>query len=599
MGRKSNAKKAVRELLDEREEKEKKKILAKLAKKSKIEQEKELKKLKKKEKPKKQKKLKKAQIFSGILSLIMIGILFWIGAILFDKALRAKPIAKFLAADSTVLTLDLNINFEHLQNLKSFMLLEKYPEYSHEALIEFIEKTFFVNFQIDIEPWLGRQASIAIIETDKEEKTLATLYFVEVFSKKAAKEFFGRTAKLSQYKGFDFMSFDADPLAPFLIDNPLFERPKYLVFMDNYIVATADEEALHSLIDSIINNDAKLYDSDKYRRIDDNTPMQKLGFLYIDFEKAAEDLLKYFPELTEGDLSLVKLKPFIDLLSTEGISFIAKDDKFAIQSFITLDKGDLKDETFIAMQEKYQARLLDFISSETLVFWGAKNLDYQLEKVTELFPFADTFVKSLAEKYLGEEIDLDTDIMPLLRNEYAIGIEKIEGKNVYKLILELGSSDDQEKVHKLIEAFISMAAGYKQEIVTYTLEDGTVSQEIMAVPEKIVKNETDFNGNQIYSFEFADNNMELAYTFLDNVTILSTDIEGVKNSIKAIDGEILSLKKSGIYLDIIEPILRNSDEISYFNLEKLFPNLKAFSRLSSGKNYFNDGIMTINFLSLK
>jgi hypothetical protein len=364
-------------------------------------------------------------------------------------------------------------------------------------------------------------------------------------------------------------------------------------------VASADEQAIHSFIDSIINDEEKLYDSNKYRRIEDNTPMQKLGFLYIDFEKAADELLRYFPELIEGEFSLLELKPFIDLLSTEGISFIAKDDKFAIQSFITLDKGDLNNETFIAMQEKYQARLLDFISSETLVFWGAKNFDYQLKKVDELFPFAESFLKSLAEKYFGQDINLETDILPLLRNEYAIGIEKIEGQNVYKLILELGDSQDEEKVQNLIDAFISMAAGYKQEVVNYTLEDGTVSQEIMAVPEEIVKKEIDFNGNQIYSFKFGENNMELAYTFLDNVTILSTDVEGVKNSIKAIEGEILSLRKSEIYLDIIEPVLRNSDEISYFNLEKLFPNLKALSRLSSGKSYFNDGIMTINFLSLK
>ncbi len=175
MGRKSKAKKEKRETRSEEERKRKEKkpgIFAKFKKKESNKKAAAKKTTTKKTTTKKAPKIKitRKQILGGLLTLIMLTILISVGFLLFEKAFKPRPIAQILPADNTVAIIEINSNFNHNQLAKTFALLENHEEYSKEKLIEYVEEKFLINYETEIEPWLGRVVGLAIIKSDEREK---------------------------------------------------------------------------------------------------------------------------------------------------------------------------------------------------------------------------------------------------------------------------------------------------------------------------------------------------------------------------------------------------------------------------------------------
>ncbi|MFH1533705.1 MAG: hypothetical protein ABID64_02130 [Nitrospirota bacterium] len=568
MGKKSKAKK-------ERREKDK-------APKKKVKKEE-----KKKSKIKKSKiKISKKQILGGILALIMIAILVSVGYLLFQKAFKPRPIAQLLPAEQTIAIVEINSNFDHNQFTKTFTLLEGHEEYSAKNLIKLLEEKFLVDYDSEIAPWLGRVVGVAVIKSPEREQ-VDLVYFAEVFSETNAKKY--------------------------IEDSKVDGRTKAL--LSEYIIISDNEEVIKELQTP---SGKRLYDSESYRRIDDNMPLNKAVYFFVNFNKIDADFFQAFPFLSEKGLSVETVQPFMSLLDSEGLALVALDDKFAIQTFISLNRAVLQDSKYIDFKEKYSANLSEYVDANTMAFWGGENLEYQVKRMLEALAGGDNAVievfdkilQGYSQKYFGPEVNFKTDLLPLFANEFALAMEKDGEGQIYKLIVELDDpSSEAVRIHEIADNFAEIGAVFEPKVVEHILEDGTVSKEIVAVAEAITKEEVIYQGTTIYELRMGKQDWVVAYSIIDNVAIIATDTQGIKSAIDAKNGEISSLKVSDTYSKLIAPVLKHSDEVSYFNMEELLPTmfdegalppiLGLISSLSSGKSYFDDGITSINYLRIK
>lgn len=548
--------------------------------------------------------INKRKILSGAFVIIMIAILLSTGYLLFQKAFKASPLAKILPADSTIAILEINTNFDHNQTSKTLNLLSKYPEYSKEKLLEKIEEKFVVDYSSDLKSWLGRQIGTAIVNSKKDEGHINTLFFAEIANKKEALDFLKRqNSSTNTYNGYE----------TYMINGP-----KYLTFLGNYLVISDADQAIYELIDEQKNGNDKLYGTADYRKINNNLPLNKEAFLYINFDQIRDSVFQYFSFLGEKGLSMENLGPFLKLFDAEGIALVAMDDNFAIQSFLSLDDDLAKNIEYMSFPAKYNANLANYVLNDTLAFFGGSNLEAQLKRIlgilaggseSSLIVF-DNIINSYAQKYFGPDTNFNRDILPLFNKEFAVAIENYENGHSYKLLIELDSPQaDSIKLHELASNFASIGAIFEPKIVDYTLPDGTISKEIIAIPEEIVKSESEYKKNTIFELKLGKQNWGIYYAMLDKVAVIATSSDGVKSAIDAGDREKISLRSTNIFSKHIAPVLKSSDEVSYFNIEKLLPVLfkdknipgfvKIIASLSSGRNYFNDGIITINYIHIK
>ncbi|MFA6305599.1 MAG: DUF3352 domain-containing protein [Candidatus Gracilibacteria bacterium] len=608
MGKKANIKKIVRELIKEKEGKDKKdkrkikkELIREMLKEDQTKEphhtgrKKENISATKKEKIKINFSFNSKKIFGGALVVIMLSILVAVGYLLFEKVFKPIPIAKYLPSDRTIAFIELNSNFNHNQLTKSFELLKNYPQYSEKKAQELLEKKLVGNYDNDIKTWLGRSIGVAFLKGKSDEKSLDEIYFAEAINKTNAKKFIEnkKTYAKMQYAGYEVYSSDSG---------------NNIAFVDNYLIYTQDKKAIENLLDFEKSQGKSVFSLEKYSGISNNMPINKMAFLYVNFDQVSEAFLRKIPLLKDMDMDFKQLLPLIKLMNSDGMALIAMEDKFAIQSFLNLNIEKVKEEKYIKMNEKYSANITQYVGENALAFYGGQNIEDQIKRFIEILSSGkqevvenfDKVLQNYTQKYFGSEVIFNLDIMPLLKNEYALAIENEGGKPIYKFFLELSDKEkDAKSLEKIADNFAKMGGIYRQEIVEHTLPDGTPAKEIIAVPEAINKKSEEYKGIKITSLRIGEEYKGIFYAVIDKVAVISDSFNGIKKSIDLKENKN-NLKISATFQKLIEPVLKNSDEISYFNLAKLLPNLPLpISEVSGGNNYFDDGIVSINYLHVK
>ena len=642
MGRKSNTKKIARKIAKEEESKElekralfkkksKKEIKKEATKKAKKMSDKKSKKSpektdkkkdkkettkKKAEKTKKSKAPKKtkeffqknqSRILAGLFAVIMLGVLVWVGFLLFQKVFRPQPIAKYLPAENTVATMEININPGNHQVKKSFELLQNFPEYSEESLRAYIEALSGVDIEKDLSLWVGRSIGAAVLNfEDKYETT--TIGFVEFISRSNMEEFLMKyNPEVKQHEG--------NKIFIITIDENLF----YLTTIEDYLFASTSKNTIANILDARASRAPSLYNSARYRRIDNNIPLNKVAFLYINYDAITDSFFSHFPFFGEMGISMRNMRPLMNLFKAEGIALIATDKNFAIQSFLSLSDSVAEESgPHLSSQQKYKAELVSYISPQTSFFWGGENLNDQINKFIGILSGGEVnsmrifskVVQGYVEKYLGEEVDFEKDIVPLISNEYLFGVEEIEGETTYKFLLKLDDNQSSAvKIHELAENFAEIGAIFEPKVVEYTLEDGTVSREIRAIPKRIIKSELKHGENTVFQLNMGGEDDNIFYAITEKTALITTNEESMKQSIDLLQGKNGSFAETEEFENHVEPIIRSSDEVAYMKPQKIIPMffeeydlpemLNVVYSLSSGRNYFYDGIVTINYLHIK
>ncbi|MCX6734350.1 MAG: DUF3352 domain-containing protein [Candidatus Peregrinibacteria bacterium] len=600
MGRKSKAKKLIRQQMEAGEAEKELKIDKKKSKKESLI-------LADGEVKKPRFKINKKKLFGGILALIMLAILVAVGYLIFERAFRAEPIAKFLPADSTVALVEINTNFDHTQLDKTFKLLAGHPEYSKESLIKFAETFFSLVYETDVKPWLGREVGVAYMNSAKETNVVYELYFAEVLSQTNVDKFIQRYNPIENiYTGHKTYNVK------------LPGGPAYVTFLDNYLVVSSKEQAIFQLVDAQNDANQKLYFTPQYRKVDNNLPLNRTAFLYVNFDQLSDNFLHKLPFLNPNGVSIAMVKPLLKAFDSEGAALIALDNDFAVQTFLTLHGNNSGASSYLSFEKKYNASLAAYLPKNTLAFWGGEDLESELQKMLSTFTggddssqmLVDQILQNYTQKYFGQDTSFKNDILPLLKNEFALSIEKNNNKNVYKLIFGLETAQtDTVKIHQLASNFASYGGVFEPKVVEHTLPDGTVGREIVAAPEEILKLDSSYHDTTLYELKMGKQNWSVYYAIVNNLAVVSNDPDSIKVTIDLMKGQGESLSSTERFMNDIKPVIKGSDEVSFFDFDGILPlifkqntipaALGIMSSFSSGKNYFDDGVVTINYLHIK
>lgn len=585
MGRKSKTKKLVREMIKDKDgkldkEKAKKQIKKNLTKSSKKKTSTPQKKAEKKlQIPKEFKlKIKNRKVVGFILAALFTITLFTFAYFIFLRAFRPVDVAKYLPAEKVVMLAEININPQHNQVQKALDITSKKTGLDQDGIINLFNSQTPYNFDADIAPWIGRK--IAIVSLLDNSNQTQNFIFAEYSNAQAVEEF--------QTK---------HPNAATVIDS-------YLVF------------GTGSLLEELGEPESPLSSDDQYRKSLNNLPYQNLALLYINFQNLNDNFINSIPILKEQGISLTTIKPLLSTLKTESLAVLALEDNFVLQSYLGLNTDIIDNAVYLKRHQKYHGDLIALLGEDTLAFWGGENLEIQLRRILEILTAGnkneidlfDRLISSYTEKYFGPDINFNQDILPLFRNEFLFALSEQDSKQHYKFILELDSPKDAaQKLHEIANSFASMGAVFEPKVVSHTLPDGTESKEIVAVPEKILKSNSTHNDTTIFELKMGTQKWGIYYAMIDNIAIFSSSKDQVISSLDLYENSEGSLAKNDIYQTSILPVLRNADEVSFLDLHSALPllfntelpqALAPIKALSTGRSYFNDGIITINYLDL-
>jgi len=535
------------------------------------------------------------QKIAGVfMAVVVLLTLFVFGATLLKKAFSAVPLSELLPAEKTAALFEMNTNPDHTQMVQARKLLSK-GNYSFDKIMNKINEEFEINFEKDIKPWLGRNVGIAEIMPDPVTGNISTVYFIEAFSRKGAENFIKENKK-SEKVGAEIFRFTLQKS----------KENIFVSFLGEYLMISPSEEAIKTLVSTESQSLKRLSESEEFMRAKENLPLNKIANLFVDFEKAPEKLLQKYGLMNESSILISIIRPFVNLFSAESFWVMAGNENFIVKSYSNLKSSYLKGKGDITYKDKYTPSLVSYIPDDIMGFWGGVDLEKQIKRIVEILGQGAESVGSLfenvlenyTEKYFGNTVSLEDDIYPLVKNEFAIGVGKKNGKNTYTLILKLQNpAEDALRLQKLANNFISAGAVFEPKVEEHELPDGTKTREIVASPSEIIKSEIAYKDKIINAMETPDGKWGIYYVSTNNAAIISTDKESIQKSLSLEDGELVkSLKNSSIYNTHILPMSKNSDEVSYFDISKLWQEANFVRSLSTGKEYFGDGIMTHYFI---
>lgn len=558
----------------------------------------------------------KQKIKGGVLTLIGLFALTFIGLFLFGKFFRPQALAEFLPLQETVAVLEVNTDGASDQIKQYFDTVKNYPVYQKSGLESLIGTLINVDFKNDVESWLGRKVGVALIQFQSAEAgaensmVFNPVIFIESRNHELTLEKIKNRAmqesKLDlvygEYKGFKLYSYTTSGRFHFM-------------FINNYLVLAKDEETLKFIIDQF-SNGKKLSEDESYIKVVNNLPQNNVAFGYMNFEKFFEAMLQNDPKfVAEKGQDYMALKPFISLFKANGVVLMAEKGKFVAQEYTLMDKEKLGDQEFITFSEKYNGKLLALANPDPVMLAGGHDVVKEIKRLQELFK-AGTKTSSLIfegileaqkEQYLGKDISLKDDIYPLLEGEYLVTVEKSFEEPVITLFLEMkNTNEDSVRLEKLVTAFVQTSGIFTPKINDVTLPDGTKGKEIIASPETIQRFDESFDGINITSLQVGNTGVTLYYTTVSQNLVISTSHENIKNVIMRSNDKLdENFTSAPFYQSNIKQSIQNADEMFTMKVgalsalmgltqnEALKPYVLPFGGMTVTKNYFADGISSI------
>ncbi len=541
-----------------------------------------------------------------IVGLFMIG---FVSYFLYTRLFRPESLAHFLPADSTVGFVELNIDPDSDQVKKFTSLFAKYPVYQSSNLVKLADLIFPVDYEKDIEPWIGRKIGVVLMKQNQDDNTVKLLLFVENKSSDKTMEFLKNRALANS--GDELLN---DTYKNYTIYHYKLSQSYYFAFLNNYLVLAGNEDLLKQLLDVQSGQTNKLQDDPTFQKVYNNLPQNQLVFGYANVQKLFDTLLKN--PLFQGQKThdLVVMQPFMKIFSAEGFTVVANETNLTVQSFEAIDRSQLQGATYLTYGDKYEGKLLELAGESPILFAGGHDLYKEINRIGEIFgsgtnisqTLFDGILQAQKDKYFGKDISLESDVYPLLQNEYLVTVENNFEQPVVSVFMNLTDKNlDTVRIEKLASAFIKTRAIFSPEIKEVTLPDGTKGQEIVASAEEITRTDSNYDGYNVTNLQLGSLPWSINYAILDNTLVLSTNPAALNNIIDRKAGKVqTSLRTSDSFTRTVLPVMRTADEIFQIKLGALIPVLgldqnpdvkpyvEGFNSLTMAKNYFDDGIAT-------
>jgi len=547
-----------------------------------------------------------------LVGLFMIG---FVSYFLYTRLFRPESIAHFLPADNTIGFLELNIDGDSDQTKKFAQLFQKYPVYQASNLEKLANLVLPVDYEKDLQPWIGRNIGIVLLKQTGDDSSVKVALFVEAKSADKALDFLKNRAL--QNSGDELLT---DTYNNYTVYHYKLSQAYSFAFVKNYLVLAGNDALLHQVIDAQSGNIVKLQDDPVFQKVSNNLPSTGLAFGYANTQKLFDTMLKNPLFQSQKTRDLVALQPFMKIFAAEGFTAVVNDNDITVQQFEAIDRSQLQGQSYLTYEDKYQGQLLQLASENSILFAGGHDLYKELQRIAEIFSNGTNIDSTLfngileaqKDKYFGKDISLDTDVYPLLKNEYLITSENNFEQPVVSIFMNLtDKNNDLLRIEKLAAAFMKERAIFSPQIKDVTLPDGTKGQEVVASAENITRTDNQYNGYNITTLSLGSLTWSINYAVLDNTLVISTTPESLKAIIDRKSGKITTnLRNSDDFNKNVMPVMRTADEVFNIKLGALIPVLgldqnplvkpyvEGFNSLTMTKNFFDDGISTLYVINI-
>jgi Protein of unknown function (DUF3352) len=551
------------------------------------------------------------------LALAAIGVflLMFIAFYAISKIFRPPSLANFLPENTTVAVVQININPSNDQVKDFFEALDGYAVYNPNAFTFAFDEFLNTDFDVEVKPWLGRQIGIALLEKDDVSGLVDNVFFVEVKNQEEALKFMESRGLQAEEDYVLSDDYEENKIYRYALSHSF----KFTFVAGNLVIAENDI-ALKSIIDAEGSRGERLIDSDLYQKVSHNLPMNSIVFAYSDFAKANNLLKSNGLFMSEKGRELLAFQPFIKLYKAFGVAAVMENEDLAIQTFTALDEEYLAGHDFINFDTKFRANLLELMQEDVLFYAGGIDLKKQLQRYSDFFSSGgevsylvfEGMLRAQKSEYFGEEVTLEDDIYPLLQGEYAVAVTGPPEDSAFTMMLEmLDPMRDRDNIETIVDSFIHKGSVLAPQVFEVELEDGTTVSEIRTVPEEILRSTEDYHGYEINILASSGNGIfSVYYIMLDDVFVLSTEKSHLEKSINLFIDPDKSMKESDLFLKIISPVIRTSDEVMFADISYLIDNLggdlpaetllylQPFKHIAAGKNYFKDGIFSTHYIKI-
>ena len=317
-------------------------------------------------------------------------------------------------------------------------------------LDDMLDESLDVTFTEDIQPWIGQYAGISInglYDNDYETDIVISL---QVRNTAKAKEFIENLKR--GYERNNDAEFDSSTYNGVTIDvGTSYDYDLISIALSGKVLLlSTNEDAIKDAIDA--QKGKSLVDSADYKKLAKALPKDKSFFVYAGAQQLMNqledesDLSYYF----SGDVNTDMVKAM-----AASISFVSQG--IAVDSAVLYDPSELTDAQVQMMKSSAGVNdLTAFFPEDTLVFAGGSHLDMAWAAYRDLIAeavgesdFEDSM--SMLEDEIG--FNLDTDLMPILTGEYAIGIyednngylSEFEGVDLGGMVILESSDADKMK----------------------------------------------------------------------------------------------------------------------------------------------------------
>ncbi|PKL36578.1 hypothetical protein CVV38_01605 [Candidatus Peregrinibacteria bacterium HGW-Peregrinibacteria-1] len=510
-----------------------------------------------------------------VISILALAFLTIYGYLIVITIFQPQSIAKILPENHTVAFFELHHSIENPNSDKTFDLLQNHPLYSREAIISHIESTLDIDYSTQVKPWIGPKIGAAIIK-NPSQGTANILYFAQIKNQQLATELY-----------------------------PTETNNYYSAVFSDYLLISSDQSTLDNILDE---NQTRLYTTPKFRRINTNLPINKTGFIYLDYQLIDNTVYNQLK------LPFETIAPIFSRLGTEGIAIVSLDDKFLLQNFTALTPHSNGDTNLFTIPEQYTASMTSLLPSDTILFWGATNLDHQIRRFLEslmnqeISSDINQVIDLQISQLLGNNLDYQTDLLPLIANEFSFSIEIHQNQPQLKAIIQI-DEEKQPTLQNIINKIVILSSQSQTQRISKTLPDGTYAEEIVLIEPQLFTTNSKYRNFSISTTTTTADDFSMHTTTIDDFTIISPEIALIHSSIDTHLSPQDSLANSAEFKLTTESLIGNIDQLTYYKIDDLLPLImqnseiqkyfQGLSALSSGKSYLNDGVTTQSYLTVE
>lgn len=375
-------------------------------------------------------------ILAGILGVLLLG-----AFLLYHYGNFGPPETVKLAPADTELFICVKPNLLQLRNFSN--LQDIYQSNSEtkavmeELLKEFRQETD-VDYELDIKPWLGKEAAAFIPRQENPEELVAVIQYKDrekarQFIKKLTKD---EDTREEAYRGIAVTCVEDD----------------WVALTDGFMFIASNEELMHATIDRKLGKRSEsLEDNYDYRKVEKSLPWNRSAFCFININEISNSLKQ---SNNYSDIPYELYNPYRCL----GLSLSAQKQGIRCDYVLTFKQIP----EYMKNRNTQKAEVKEFLSllpEDTLGF--VRNSNCMNMARDDYDTFYNNFGEEMDIPDIEHELDIDfrDDVVDVLRGDIALAIMPQKGRffgqgNVpVSGVMMLGVKDQQQAGNTLQKVF--------------------------------------------------------------------------------------------------------------------------------------------------